>query len=293
VDLRIEVRDAAAAVETVPPGTSILPDAESVEVVDFVLSGDAYPPGSEYDLLVSQLKPLLGSRDPAKFTDSAQVSLLALQSGGTPGQVAALATASRLATTQVPAAVLYGLLRKGLPADLASLQATHPDVLRAALDAAVAEGTVPKTLDGQSIDTYLSGIRPHADDRLKTILGRMLRPAEIDHFVDVYQQGGADPSDAWKAVASDSSLGPHAAALKLTVQLTALTDNHAPLVGAVVARPDIKQASDLVRLSEDEWMALVTAGGVGVPDGTPGTTVEERANAYVGQIITRVEAGHL
>ena len=291
VDLRIEVRDATAAVETLPPGTSILPDADTVEVVDFVLSGDAHPPSYEYDLLVSQLKPLLGSRNPAKFTDGAQISLLALQSDATSGQVAALATASRLAaTTKVPAAVLYGLLRKGLPAELASLQATHPGVLRTALDAAVADGTIPKTLDGQSIDTYLSGIRPQADDRLKTLLGRVLQPAEIDHFVDVYQKGGADPSDAWKAVASDSSLGPRAAALKLTVQLAALTDNHAPLVGAVVARPDIKQASDLVRLSTDDWMALVTAGGVGVPIGTPGTTAEERASAYVGQIMARVEA---
>ena len=118
----------------------------------------------------------------------------------------------------------------------------------------------------------------------------MLQPTEIDHFVDVYQKGGADPSEAWKAVASDSSLGSRAAALRLTVQLAALTDNHAPLVGAVIARPDIKQASDLVSLSKDEWMALVAAGGVGVPDGTPGTTVEERASAYVAQIMTRVEA---
>ena len=109
--------------------------------------------------------------------------------------------------------MLYGLLRKGLPADLGSLQATHSDVLRTALDAAVAEGTVPKTVDGQSIDTYLSRLRPQADDRLKTLLGRVLQPTEIEHFADVYQKGGADPSEAWKAVASDSSLGPRAAAV--------------------------------------------------------------------------------
>ena len=53
VDLRIEVRDATVAVEALPPGTSILPDADTVEVVDFVLSGDAHPPNSEYDLLLS------------------------------------------------------------------------------------------------------------------------------------------------------------------------------------------------------------------------------------------------
>jgi hypothetical protein len=289
VDLRIEVRDATAAVETAPPGTSILPDADAVEVVDFVLSGDAHPPSSEYDLLVAQLKPLLGSRDPAKLADGAQVSLLALQNGNTLGQVAALATASRIAaTTRMPTAVLYGLLRQGLPADLASLQATHPDVLRTALDGAVAAGIVPKAVDGQSIGTYLSGLRPQADDGLKTLLGRLLQPAEVDHFLDVYQQGGADPADAWAAVASDSSLGPRAAALKLTVQLAALTGNHAPLVGAIVARPGVKQASDLVSLSKDDWLALVMANGV--PGGTPGTTLEERASTYVGELMTRVEA---
>ena len=53
--------------------------------------------------------------------------------------------------------MLYGLLRKGLPADLGVAAGNASGVLRTALDAAVAEGTVPETVDGRSVDTYLPG----------------------------------------------------------------------------------------------------------------------------------------
>jgi peptidoglycan hydrolase-like protein with peptidoglycan-binding domain len=132
IDLRIEVRDQSTAVETTPPSSSILASAGSLEVVNFVLSGAAHPQSSEFDLVLADLKPLLGSRDPAQLKEDAknhEASLLAVQSGWPPAQVAALAIASRLASeTKVPAQLFYGLLREGCPGDLAALQAMHPDV---------------------------------------------------------------------------------------------------------------------------------------------------------------------
>src|SRR5215471_14007791 len=126
IDLRVEVRDQAAAVQTKPPGTSILANAGALEVVNFVLSGDAHPSSSEHDLALARLKPLLGTRVPGNLKEDPannDASLLAVQSGLSSAQVAALAIANRLASqTKVPEPVFYGLLREGLPGDLAALQ---------------------------------------------------------------------------------------------------------------------------------------------------------------------------
>jgi len=293
-DLRIEVRNAKSPVETTPPGTSVLTNAGPLEVVDLVLSGAAHPPSSEFELLVADLNPLLGSRDPAKLKEDAKnrdVSLLAAQSGRPSAQVAALAIASRLAgDTKVPAATLYGLLREGLPADLSALQAAHPDLRRKALMAAVEKGTVPKTVGGKSIESYLSGLASEPSAQLKSLLGRVLKPAEINRFFSEYQKSGDDPAAFWKRIAADSGLGGQADKVKLAVQIAGLTNSHEPLVASILARPDIKQASDLARLTREQWNSLVQAHGVGVPEGTPGVNADEKVRNYVGQMLARVEA---
>jgi hypothetical protein len=294
IDLRIEVRDQTGVVETTPPAASILANAGPLEVVNFVLSGDAHPSSSEFELVVAGLKPLLGSRDPAQLKEDAkshEASLLAVQSGRPAAEVAALAIASRLASeTTVPAPLFYGLLREGCPADLAALQAMHPDVQLSALKAAVAKGTMPKTVGGKDIESYLSGLAPQPNAQLKTLLGRLLQPAEIDQFFAEHSKSGGGPAAFWKSVAADPILGNRAGMLKLSVQLAGLTDNHDPLVATILGRSDIKHASDLARLTEAQWLALIQTPGVGVPANAPGASTDEKTRNYIGQILGRVEA---
>ena len=59
---------------------------------------------------------------------------------------------------------------------------------------------------------------------------------------------------------------------------------------AVLAIPEMKQASDLVRLSETQLRSLIQAQTVGVPAETPGDTPEQKTNNYVQQILNQVEA---
>src|SRR5262249_55429397 len=133
-------------------------------------------------------------------------------------------------------------------------------------------------------------LAPQPRVQLRTLLGRVLKPAEIDQFFALYLKSSQDPAAFWKSVAADATLGGLAGAVKLAVQLAGLTDNHDPLVAAIVARPDIKQASDLARLTDAQWLALIQAPGVGVPASIPGTSADEKAKNYVAQILTRVEA---
>jgi hypothetical protein len=294
VDLRIEIRGSAGAVETTPPASSILTDARTIEVVDFVVTGATHPPASEYDLLLAELTPLLGARSAATLKEDGdvhEVSLLAVQSGRPAGQIAALAIAARLANeTKVPAAALYGLLREGLPADLRSLQSAHPDVQRAALRSAVAKGTVPAAVGGQRIDTFLADLAPAADATLKQLLGRALQPGAVDSFVAQYVKNGGDPARFWKSIAADPRFAQQAGALKLAVQVTVLTENHAPLAGALLNRQDIHDAGDLARLTDNDWLEMIQSAAAAVPDGMPGATPDERVHAWVAQLTGRVEA---
>jgi peptidoglycan hydrolase-like protein with peptidoglycan-binding domain len=288
IDLRIEVCGARTAVETTPPGLSILTNAGRLEVVDFILTGAASAPTPEFSRVLADIKPLIGTRNPAELEEA---SLLGVQSGRAPAQVAALVIASRIAGgTKIPSQVFYALLREGLPADLKALQATHPDVLKAALASAVGKGIVPDTVGGKKIDAYLSGLAPTPDARLKRLLGNLLKPAEMDLFVRAYLESGDDPAKFWKGIAADATLSDRAAKLKLAAQVAGLTESHEPLVAKVLARNDITQAADLACLTTDQWKALVQAGDVGVPAGTPGANAEDQANHYVNGILGRVEA---
>jgi len=114
-DLRLQVSASITGIagiivvvqDTSPSSTSVLTDAGPLEVVDFVLSAAAVPPKSEYEQILSDIAPRLGSRPLTSLTEDAThhgVSLLAAQSGYTTDQIAALVAATQLAKD---AAVLH------------------------------------------------------------------------------------------------------------------------------------------------------------------------------------------
>lgn len=294
VDLRVALLNDSGIVETTPSGTSILTNAAPLEVVNFVLSGDTHLPSTEYAFLLNDLKPLLGTRDLAELTEETsrrEVSLLASQSGFAPDHVAALVLAHKLAKgTGTPPPVFYGMLRQGMPVDAAALHAVHPDERVKALKTSVEQGLVPKEIAGKKIEDYLAELTPAPARELQGLLGRLLNANELNTFVGQYLKNSQDPDVFWRQVAADPAWAARAADLKFTVQLGALTNNHVPLVTALRALPDVRQPSDLARLTEDKWKSLVQTQGVSMPDETPGATSEEQTGNYVRQILAQVEA---
>ncbi len=294
VDLRVAVLSDNGVVETTPSGASLLPDAGALEVVNFVLSGDTHLPSAEYDVLLNGLKPLLGTRDLAELTEDKSrrdVSLLASQSGDSIDLIAALVVAHKLAKgTGTPPPVFYAMLRQGMPADAAALHAVHPDERVKALKTSVEQGLVPKEIAGKKIEDYLTELMPAPARELQGLLGRILNANELNTFVGQYLKNSQDPDAFWRQVAADPAWAARAADLKFTVQLGVLTNNHGPLVAALKALPDVRQASDLARLTEDKWTSLVQTQGVGMPVETPGATPEEKTGNYARQILAQVEA---
>jgi len=297
MNLRVAVLNDNRLVETTPSGASILTDAGPLEVVDFVLSGATNQSKSEFDLILEDLNPLLGGRRPQDLKEDAgqrDVSVLAGQSGYSSAQIATLALAHKFGDqTQTPAQVLYGLLSQGLPPDAAALHSADPNLRLNALKASVAQGLVPAQIDGKNIEDYLDGFIPSptsGGQELQGLLGGILTPNELFPFVGEYLADSQNPDAFWAQIATEPQWASRANALKLTVQIGSLTNNHAPLVNAIKALPNISQASDIVRLSKSDWKASIQTQGVGFPADTPGADDNEKADNYASQIVARVEA---
>jgi hypothetical protein len=299
INFRVAVFNAAGSVvETVPSGASILTNAGPLEVVDFVLSGAANQPRSDFELILGDLRPLLGTRNLADLVEDAtrhDISLLASQSGYSSAQIAALALAHQLerdtkTAAATPAPVFYALIDQGLPAHADALLGADPDSRLKALQAAVAQGVVPSEIGGKKIEDFLTGLAPAPPAQLQGLLGHILNPSELKNFVGRSSMSSQDPAAFWKQVKADPALADRADELEFTVQVAALTDNHLPLVTAVQAMPGITTAADLVRLTDAQWTALVQTNGVGVPAGTPGASADEQTSNYVQQIVGQVEA---
>lgn len=296
VDLRVAVMDSnGGIVETTPSGASILTKAGRLEVVNFVLSGAANQPLSEFELILADLDPFLGDRILADLTEEEgrrEISILASRSGYSSDQIAALVAAHKLEKdTKTPAPLFYGFIRQGMPRNVNALQAADPHVRLKALKVAVEQGLVPKELGGKKIEEHLSGFMPlAATGDLQSLLGRVLSPTELNTFVNQFIKDSQNPDAFWNRVATEPALATRAAELKLTVQLGALTNNHVPLVAVIRALPNVKKAADLVRITKDRWKSLIKAQAVGVPPDTPGATAGEKTDNYVKQIVSQVEA---
>jgi hypothetical protein len=296
VDLRLEVRNSTGILDTVPSGASILTNAGTLEVVNFMLGGEANQPFTEYERLLADLHPLLGTRKPADLNEDItrhDVSLLAAESEYDTELVAALVISHRLerdAKLPNAAPAFYGLLRRGMPANLNALYATDPGVRLNALQAAVAEKIVPRQVGARNIEDLLKDLEAPAPQQLQTLLSQLLNPTEVKTFVGQYLKESQNPSAFWERIAADPVWASRAADLKLTVQLGVLTNNHAPLVNAVRNLPNVKKPSDLARLTEEKWKSLVRGQGVGVPAETPGANADEKINNYVKQILDQIEA---
>ncbi len=293
-DVRIAVLNNNGMAETIPSGESVLTNAGPLEVINFVLAGPTNLPSAEFDLFLSDLKPLVGAKDLAELTEDGtrrDVSVLAIQSGYPPDRVALLVQAHKLAKgTTIPASVFYGMLRQGLPTNESALHAVDPNVRMKALKVAVEQGIVPKEVGGKKVEDYLTDFVPKPAEQLQGLLGRILNANELNTFVGQYLKNSQNPEAFWSQVAADPTWAARAADLKFTAQLGVLTNNNVGLVNGVRAMSDIKQVSDSVRLTEDKWKALIQTQGVGVPDETPGETTEEKITNYVRQILAQVEA---
>jgi 5-hydroxyisourate hydrolase-like protein (transthyretin family) len=135
--------------------SDIVYGAGEVKTINLTLDNAAYRGPSEYEQLVTLLEPRLrGLRFSELGEDDKHqdVSFISGNTGADPRQVALLIAANRLSVrTAIPVELYYGLFRNDLSVDLPSLMIQDPDVLRRALERAVADNIIPDRF-GDEID---------------------------------------------------------------------------------------------------------------------------------------------
>jgi len=274
-------------------------------VVKFRLLVDGGPTKtwSEYEQLAQELKPYLADMRIADLVEDEKhqdVTLLAGKLAQPPGRVAAFIAAHKMAAeVNGDPEVFYALARKGLPTNLSELLAVPPGTRSRALVAGIRDGLAPGKLVGQvrkirgQFDEY--AVTFAAADKVtggRARLGAVLMAGIADqgkvNILVAKVLANAGPTvKLWKALEEDPQIKDVVPEAQLTLQLTALTGRHLPLVKTLLQQQRERKftsVADLAQFTEEEWLDLINARGVPeaerVPPSIPGKDAEEKSKIY-------------
>ncbi|SDZ23711.1 virulence plasmid A protein [Amycolatopsis xylanica] len=234
--------------------------------VDLVLPGAKR---TEYETVLAAVTPLLDGATLGELGED-DVEYLARASGSGEPVIGELAAAARLSTaTGLPAEPLFGLLRRGHPADLIGLGNEARTDLQSALYAAVDAKYIAQQADDAGFLAGLhhaavkAGVNP-ADGAELPPIGELFTAAIEDsaareHVYSVYLARTGDMAGFWQQLAEDPVAAPRLERLRLVFELGALTGDNMPLVRALLARFDTGELAHLRDLAKlhGEWPKLV------------------------------------
>jgi hypothetical protein len=204
----------------------------------------------------------------------------------------------------VPAAILYGLARsEARLADIARLALATSSQLKNAILQAIEQRIIPAPEDGV-IERAIGIIRemtvaqtlvtpPAAGGAAYSDVLRTALPEEAQQTALLRAAGGreADPPAMWAALRAHPAFAEAGAVdrAQFALQLDAVTLGHLPLMEALQRDHGITSMRGLLDIGADELRATVIRPGIGVPDGMPGATDDERAEAYVAGVVGQLQ----
>jgi hypothetical protein len=258
---------------------------------------------SEYEQLEKELHPFLAQVPIAEIVEDHQhqdVTVLAGKLAQEPSRVAAFVAAHRLAAeVNGQPEVFYGLIRKGLPTNMSELLAVPAGTRSRALGTAIREGLVPGRLTGQlrdvrkQFDTHAVAYAAAPTETAgRARLGAVLMTSvqdetKVNTLIAKLLANTGKTQELWHSLEQDPELATVIPGAQRTLQLTALTDRHLPLMKTLQQQFDtgqLKTTADLAKLSEDDWLRLISADDIAethrVPPSIPGKDAPEKAKVY-------------
>jgi peptidoglycan hydrolase-like protein with peptidoglycan-binding domain len=290
--------------------------AASNETLDVVAPSTVRPLAPEYDRLAADLQKTIGGAATlanAQETNGREDLSIAHQATGWDARLLALAASAEVTSAQgkVPADVLYGLYRAGLPTDPARLARVDGATIDTALERVVAAGVIAN--GSRRMKQARTAITELQQEQLK--LSRA--PGAISTFGDLLAATGLNAQDQqtfqalylstpsnelWDAAAKDF---PQTAVNRLRAQgkLAALTLNNAPLMATlqehVGAGADLSQLVDAGFHDPAAWeqqiRSIAAKSGnldAAIPSAYPGATPEDRLSAYATDLARKVRLAY-
>src|SRR5262249_38645518 len=142
-DLRVRAFDGAGTEIAVSP---VVFNAPTKAEIELVIAANGTGP-SEYERVQQALAALTQGKIELVDLPQAAVAFAALETGFGDEPIVLFVLAHRHALgTKIDPAIFYGLMRKGLPAELPALLALGPEVHRSTLKRAVATNIIPASV---------------------------------------------------------------------------------------------------------------------------------------------------
>ncbi len=274
--------------------------AKPRERVTLVIGGGTYAGTPRYTSTLDRVTAVLGPANLANLT-AAQIDVLACRGNIPRDEVDEIASAAKMnaAVAGVSAEAFYGIIRGGLPRNLADLATRRLPHIRRTLEESIARNDVSSALSGsltttmQSLETAL--VAQQFIERTDGVPAGVIaaRTASTDTnqreaFVKIAMNHEGDAKSFWEAV--DTALTSEVAArFRVTAEAAPLVASHPPMVAELSSRYNagaLENYRALAQYDRQAWLDIINLPGVGVPATTPPTTPA----AYADSIVARVEA---
>ncbi|MFO0761439.1 MAG: neuraminidase-like domain-containing protein [Byssovorax sp.] len=262
-------------------------------------AGGEYRGPSEFEIMDARLAPVLDSFDLATATED-QAAYIACSAQVDSSHLRARIDAAALhGTTDVEHAILYALLRAGLPSERPALLRTSPAALRSALEVAIDRNIIPadtviddamaslrQATVAMAFDTPAAGATGNLGDLLALALST--QPVR-EEFLDKYLAHAGTIDDFWTWLPSQTSFAASGTVdnIQFALQLGMLSRFHFPLINELWARKTattITSLKDLAAYSESDWIGVIETalggGIIGYPADTPGANATEKKATY-------------
>jgi hypothetical protein len=247
---------------------------------------------SEFEQMMAELEPVLDGV-PLHELGEDEVVLLAGKVAQPTDRIAALVVAHKLAArTSVAPEVFYGLGREKVPTNLSAMMAAGPDARREALTTAVRRRIIPARLldEIETIESQVrtSLVRRTARDKEAPfgalLSGALPREQDRELFLERYVDHEGSPREFWDELRAAGPLGEKVDALQTTVQLSALTGAHEPLVSALMnrqGRGEFATVAELAAFTEADWQRIIEEQPVPPADRVPASVQARDEGARV------------
>jgi Tc toxin complex TcA C-terminal TcB-binding domain/Neuraminidase-like domain/Salmonella virulence plasmid 28.1kDa A protein len=195
----------------------------------------------------------------------------------------------------LPAEVYFGWFKNDLTSNWRELISIPVEKLISGIDEAISENYIPDTTEKQK-QGLEEKIKQWRTDNLVTAKGQRVERGSIGELLSTsrlnetqkkqlfngWQNFDGTVDEFWRAQQKD--LGPeNYKDLELTLQLGAVTRNHLPLIQSI-KNTRINKIQDIALLHQADWLQILEAGNMAVPDDIPGEDLKSKRTEFAFQL---------
>jgi len=255
-------------------------NASLTEIIDVIIPAARVPRLSEYERLLSDLRPLAGKTGLHGLRENDKkdnITLLSNKTGWDARMVAMAAQAEKLGReTGADPTHYYALFRAGAASDADSISRQSPAFLKKVLSDAAASKVIPegsdieKTLRIQAaLHTESLLKRPHAAavSTMDSMLDIRLKANEKKTFTECFKDAGGDMAKFWEMLPAKGIAAKTVEQLKLDGKMGYLTQHNAPLIKKLYQKHKISDPAELVSAGFYKAAAWKEFAGKDIPTG--------------------------